>query len=264
MKKPLLSFLILDYMKPNESRRALESIKKNAQFEHQVIYLSNGGDQDYVWQFYKDGLIDKLIFSKENNGLGYGTEDLFRFCDTEWAIYWQNDQELIKEMDGKFVENLISFYKGKNFVKPALGAIGLAGYPCGPNVYSERAHFINVPFYNSIPKTHGGCGPFNHLKYNEQAVQEYFAANGLEFKAIQSYARDIGFYTIRELPDGSIVRMRTDTKSVRWLKLPKESYMFPDMTEQEWADSISGKWVDGTIPSKYLSGSFNCWGDIEL
>lgn len=259
MSQPLVSFLILDYLKPLESRRALESIKKNANFPHQVIYLSNGGEQDYVWQFYKDGLIDRLIFNKINNGLGYGTEDLFRFCDTEWAIYWQNDQELVEELDERYVEKFISILSNKT-----VGAIGLAGYPCGPNTYSERAHFINVPFYNSIPKTHGGCGPFNHLKYNEQAVQEYFKEKNVKFIAITpQVARDIGFYTIRELPDGAIVRMRTDTKSVRWLKLPRESYMFPDMTESEWADSIAGKWVDGAIPEKYKEGSFNCWGNIE-
>lgn len=260
MSTPLVSFLILDYSKPLESRRALESIKKNATCNHQVIYLSNGGIQDYVWEFYKEGLIDRLIFNKKNNGLGYGTEDLFRFCDTEWAIYWQNDQELMLPIKSESIDVFIEILDREKDI----GAISLAGSPCGKNVYSERAHFINVPFYNSIPKTHGGCGPFNHLKYNEQAVQEYFKANKLDFFALSMpMARDIGFYTIRELPDGAIVRMRTDTKSVRWIKLPTQSYMFPEMTEQEWADSIAGKWVPGNIPSKYLAGSFNCWGNIE-
>ncbi len=262
MTTPLLSFLILDFNKPLESRRALESIRQNAQFPHQVIYLSNGGDQDYVWDFYKEGLIDRLIFNRKNNGLGYGTEDLFRFCDTEWAIYWQNDQELAVAIDEGFMSRIVAYLADKRY---NLGAIGLAGLPCGENTYSERAHLINVAFYNSIPKTHGGCGPFNHLKYNEQCVQEYFKGEGLKFVAIPPIARDIGFYTIRELPCGGVVRQRTDTKSVRWIKPPKESYMFPEMTESEWADSIAGKWIGGTIPSAYLAKgeSFNCWGQIE-
>jgi hypothetical protein len=252
----------LDYSKPIESRRALESIRRHSHFPHKVIYLSNGGDQSYVMDFYREGLIDQLIFNKVNNGLGYGTEDLFRFCDTEWAIYWQNDQELLYPLTEMHINRMIAEF-GRN---PALGALGLAGMPCGENVYSERAHLINVPFYNSIPKTHGGCGPFNHLKYNEQAVQEFFKENGRSFVTLYPpLVRDLGFYTIRELPCGGVVRQRTDTKSVTWLKYPKEPYMFPEMNESEWADSIAGKWPDGTIPQAYLDKkeSFNCWGDIE-
>lgn len=262
MSKPILSFLVLDYNKPNETLLALESIKKNAKFEHQIILLSNGGRQDYIFQYYMDGLIDHVIFNKENNGLGYGTEDLFRFCDTEWAIYFQNDQTLEIPIDENLIKRMIDYFSQD----PKLGAIGLAGHPCGHNTYSERAHLINVPFYNKIPKTHGGCGPFNHLKYNEQAVQEYFKENGYKFMSTSPvFVSDKGFYTIRELPDGAVVRMRTDTKSVIWQKLPTKEYMFPDMTPEEWRDSIAGKWVDGTVPSRYLERkeSFNCWGNIE-
>ncbi len=258
---PKVSYLVLDFSKPLETRRALESIRAHAKHDHQVILLSNGGDQSYVWSLYADGLIDRLIVNKVNSGLGYGTEDLFRFCDTEWAIYFQNDQELLFNITEANINTLIAAIEST----PTIGAIGLAGEPCGHNVYSERAHFIRVPFYNAIPKTHGGCGPFNHLKYNEQAVQEYFAANGLSFIALNPpIVRDIGYFTIRELPDKSVVKMRTDTKQVRWLSLPKEPYMFPDLTPEEWTRSIAGQWVDGMIPERYQDKSFNCWGDIDL
>ncbi len=257
-----ISYLVLDYNKPLESRNALLSIRKNTKFEYQIIFLSNGGNQDYVFDYYKEGLIDKLIINSKNNGLGYGTEDLFRFCDTEWAIYFQNDQELIIPIFEDQINRLIDeFYKNTK-----LGAIGLAGTPCGTNVYSERAHLINVAFYNKIPKTHGGCGPFNHLKYNEQCVQEFFKENRYEFLSlINPIVRDCGYYTIRELPCGGVVRQRTDKKSVTWIKLPKEKYMFPEMNDTEWKDSVDGKWINGTIPIKYLEKkeSFNCWGNIE-
>lgn len=254
---PLLSYLVLDFNKPVETRRALEGIRLHSKFFHQIIFLSNGGDQSYVWDFYQEGLIDRLIFNKVNNGLGYGTEDLFRFCDTEWAIYHQNDQELVYDITEDNIKALISEFDRH----PKLGALGLAGYPCGSNVFSERAHLINVPFYNSIPKTHGGCGPFNHLKYNEQCVQEFFKKNDYSFIAVNPpLVRDLGFFTIRELPDKSIVQMRTDTKQVWWRKIPTETYMFPEMTPAEWALSIAGTWVGGTIPEAYRAHSFNCWG----
>ncbi len=259
----LISYLVLDYNKPAETRNALLSIRKFARHNHQIILLSNGGEQNYIFDLYKEGLIDKLIVNKINNGLGYGTEDLFRFCDTEWAIYFQNDQELAVPINDENIDYIIKSIKN-SLNGQKIGAIGLAGEPCGPNTYSERAHFINVRFYNSIPKTHGGCGPFNHLKYNEQAVQEYFKENNYLFLAANPpLVRDCGFYTIRELPDGAIVRMRTDKKSVTWIKNPKEKYMFPDMTDEEWTLSINGQWTNGTIPEKYKSGSFNCWGNIE-
>ena len=255
-----ISYLVLDYSKPLESRNALESIRRHAKHDHQIIFLSNGGDQSYVWKLYEDGLIDRLIVNKVNVGLGYGTETLFAVSDTDFSLYFQNDQELIVDLTNDNINYLIETIKNN----PSIGAIGLAGIPCGINKYSERAHLIKTSFYNSIPKTHGGCGPFNHLKYNEQAVQEYFDANGLLFMTLATpIVKDCGKYTIRELPDGSIVKMRTDTKAVKWLKSPTKPYMFPEMNEKEWELSISGKWADWTIPESYRAGSFNCWGDIE-
>jgi len=257
---PSISILFLDFNKPEESKLALESIHKNAKFDYKLIYLSNGGDQDYVLDFYKNGLINNLILNKQNNGLGYGTEDLFRFCETEFAIYWQNDQIMGREVTQEEINYYINTLK--NNLK--VGAISLAGLPCGNNTYSERASIINTKFYNSIPKTHGGCGPFNHLKYNEQAIQEFFKENNYLFLPISNnIVIDNGKYTIRELPCGGLVRMRTDKKSVTWLKLPKEPYFFPDMTKEEWENSIDGKWENGVIPIKYLKDSFNCWGNIE-
>lgn len=262
---PSVSILFLDFNKPNESKLALDSIYKNAKFKYKLVYLSNGGEQDYVIDFYKKGLIDNLILNKKNNGLGYGTEDLFRFCETEFAIYWQNDQIMGREFTQEELDYYIEFIKN-NQNNPKVGAISLAGLPCGQNTYSERASIINTKFYNSIPKTHGGCGPFNHLKYNEQAVQEFFKENGYLFIPISNQiVIDNGCYTIRELPCGGLVRMRTDLKSVTWLKLPKQPYMFPEMSPEEWNLSIDGKWENGKIPNKYIEKNevFNCWGEIE-
>jgi GT2 family glycosyltransferase len=55
------NFLILDYNRPKESELCLKSIKNFVKFDHSIIYLSNGGEQEYIYSYYKKGLIDKLI-----------------------------------------------------------------------------------------------------------------------------------------------------------------------------------------------------------
>ncbi len=255
---PEVSILFLDYNKSAESKVALSSIKKYAKFPHNLIYLSNGGRQDYVWDFYKEGIIDRLILQKDNSGLGFGTESLFHSNESKYSIYYQNDQVLSREIDYREIEELTRHLDKNN----QIGAIGLAGLVGGYNVFSERLFLMNTALYNSIPKTHGGCGPFNHLKYNEQCVQEYFKEKGLSFPVLTNpWAADRGIWTIRELPCGGIVRMRTDTKAVYWDKLPQRSYVFPEMNDAEWSLSIQGLWKDGVIPQKYLDKgeSFNCW-----
>ncbi len=110
-EKAKVSILVLDFMRPVESELCLQSLKQNLKFKAPIIYLSNGGDQDYVWDFYKNGLIDKLILNKENTGLGFGTTDLFKICDTEYAIYVQCDQFLGREYTE---EELIALVRQKN------------------------------------------------------------------------------------------------------------------------------------------------------
>lgn len=255
-----ISILILDFLKPIESRACLESVHKFCNFDKKVIFLSNGGgveNQEYVLDYYSAGLIDQLILNKQNTGLGVGTEELFRICDTKYALYLQNDQFVSKNIPQYLIDEIVTHLESD----VSLGAVGLAGYPCGANKYSERAHIINVNFYNTIPKTHGGCGPGNHLKYNEQCVQEYFEENNLGFYSLLfAPIQDNGVWTIREVA-GGIVKMRTDTKETFWLNPPKEKYMFPEMTDEEWEISIAGNWIGGTIPEPMKKLSFNCWGE---
>lgn len=61
-----VSFLILDFNKENESTQLVESIRKHVKFDkYEVIFLSNGGRQDYAVNLYQEGLIDKLILYKK-------------------------------------------------------------------------------------------------------------------------------------------------------------------------------------------------------
>lgn len=254
-----ISILILDFLKPDESRKCLESVHKNCQFKKQIIYLSNGGgfeNQKYVIDFYSVGLIDKLILNKENNGLGWGTEDLFRICDTEFTMMLQNDQIINYNISQNQIDILLNILRNNE----KIGAISLAGFPCGNNIFSDRCHIIKTSLYNKIPKTHGGCGKWNHLKYNEQCCQEYFQENNLQFIATETpLVIDNGVWTIRELPCGGIVKMKTDTKETFWINPPKNPYVFPEMDEKDWEDAISGNWEPGRIPNKMAHLSFKFW-----
>lgn len=42
-----VSILVLDYNKPEEARKCLESVKEYCKFNKEVIFYSNGGEQDY-------------------------------------------------------------------------------------------------------------------------------------------------------------------------------------------------------------------------
>ena len=77
------NILILDYNRPKESELLLASIKKYANFNYKIIYLSNGGEQDYAIDYYNKGLIDKLILRKHNSGCGLGTRELFNDFDID-------------------------------------------------------------------------------------------------------------------------------------------------------------------------------------
>jgi len=252
-----ISYLILDYQKPEESKVCLESIHKNSKFDYQVIYLSNGGEQDYVLDYYKAGLIDKLILNKKNSGSGCATVDLYNICDTNYAFYVQNDQELIAEIRSQDVEFMI------DMLRHEYSCIDLAGAQAGINRFSERVSLMNVKFYNQIPKLSvGGPGPLNFCKYLEQVVQEYFAENNLKIMHCQPAFKDNGKWSIREIGDG-IYKHRCDTKVLQVLKRPTyKTEVYPPFTDQEWQIVLNGGWpTEGQIPENWKQHSFVAWND---
>ena len=132
-------------------------------------------------------------------------------------------------------------------------------------IWTDRAHLIKTDFFNSLaPFPNGGPGPRHHDRWNENYLQEVFSKNGYEIAHIHpAMFRDNGVWTVREIAGGKCY-MRTDTKALWWKTPPKESYVFPELTEEEWKTSIEGKWVGGTIPEAYQKEdkSFNCWGAV--
>lgn len=258
MKKPKVSYLVLDYNRPVESALCLNSIKENTKFPYELIYLSNGGTQDYVWKFYQDGLIDKVIFNKENSGLGFGTTDLFDACKTKWALYVQNDQFLGREYTEEELDKQIAKIEGSD---TTIASIGLAGDPC-KGEYSERAHLINTDFYNAIPnKPNGGAGPYHHIEWNEGFMQKYYEFEGYEhYIWPELLFGDNGAWSHRVNPDGSKWVHRTDLKSLYMITPPTEKYIYPKFTDEEWEEVLKTKhWEDGRIPEVEKEHSFKVW-----
>lgn len=263
--EPLVSFLVLDFRKPTETRLLLESLKRHVKFPHKVIYLHNGGDQDHGYYYFRDGLIDQFIQTRENNGLGVGTRDLFAACFSDYALYVQNDQILGFD----FTERMLHDYIGAlntNMGDKHVASISLAGPTAGLSVYSERAHLIETKFYKEMESTMllptFGAGPYSHGEWREAAIQRYYRENDMIHFSPPPIFIDNGVWTIRDCAGGR-VKMRTDTKQVWWETSPTESYVFPEHTEQEWAAAIGGRWPGGKVPQMYLDRkeSFNCWGE---
>ena len=239
-------YLILDYQRPHEARQLLESIKTYSDFDYEVTYLSNNGEQEYINSLKSDGLIDTLLLNPRNIGCGAATMQLFSNCQTEYAFYIQVDHTLVQPITRDVINQFTSLLKDHDY-----SCVDLAGDQANPRGgYSERAQFINVEFYNSIPKTIGGPGPWNHIRWTEKCVQDYFKKNNLKIAHIDPLLfRDAGKWSVRSNPDGSQWRQQSDTKQLWMLVPPTEKYSWPLFTPEEWDQVLSTKeWRGGDIP----------------
>ena len=258
----MIEYLILDYQKKFEAEQLLESIKKYSKFKYSVTFLSNGGKHDYAIEFKKQGLIDNLIINETNTGGGAGTVQLFAQAKTKYALYIQVDQTLSGELGQQSIDSFINLIENENY-----SYIDLSGDQ-GRGNYSERAQFMPVKFYNSIPKTIGGPGPWDDMKWTEECVQDFIKNNNLKYKSvsfIDSNNRtipiflDAGKWSFRSNPDGSEWKHRTDTKELWMLKKPSQKFSFPRFSENEWEEVLHNGWQDGKIPEREVKDSFLYW-----
>jgi hypothetical protein len=258
------SILILDHNQYQEAKILLESIEQCARFDRKVYYLANGNTEDYAYDFYKEGLIDVLIVNKKNNGCGFATMQLFQSCDTEYAMYIQADQYFHRRVDQVTVDGWAEALHrhGPNSSESdvKVSHVDMAGDQ-GHGEYSERGHFINVDFYNGIPKHGGGPGPYHHLEWTEYSMQQHIKNNNLEIiSAHPVIIADAGKWAVRENPDGSRWKHRTDTKELWMISPPSEKYVYPKFTSKEWDKVLSTKtWPDGGVPEEEVESSFFYW-----
>ena len=255
-----LTIGILDFCQEQESRRALEALKKNLEFKAHILFIDNGTPQGYSQKFLDEGLVDELVINKENSGCGPATVQMYDICKTPYLLYHQSDQELEVHFAAETLTRLLKMLEDGEYQ-----CIDLAGNQGGGN-FSERANIMNVDFYRHIPKgTLGGPGITNAEKYVEQWVQEYFKDNG--FKIWHGYAfADRGYYSVRQLgkDDPCILKHHCWTKEM-WVltEPPKKKYeVYPNLTEDEWIDMLLGQWprwedgARGRIPEEDKPNSF--------
>jgi hypothetical protein len=296
--EPELTILILDFLKEEATRDCIYSVNRHIKVPHKIHYYHNG-HCEYAHDLYNEGLVDRLIQSRVNEGLGIGTRDLVASCFSPYFMMLQNDQVIGRDFTEDEFEAIQSKLRetrpserplsvrtdltytvdgvpGEDSSETKVietreriyGSVGLAGSVGGGGVYSERCHIMPTVLYKRLEYvlSAGGAGPYSHLPWREGQIQEYYKMRGwTHLTDWPPLVVDRGVWTIRTNPDTSLLHMRTDTKALWWERKPTESYVFPELTEAEWAASIAGQWVNGTVPETYLKKgqSFNCWGDVK-
>lgn len=269
-KEPELSVIILDYCKPIESKILLESIKRHVKIPHKTIFLDNGSGESYSYEFLKSGLVDQLIINRESLGLGIGSRDLHAITTTSHVCYCQNDQQFQGDLT---LENWIFFKKVlegeitcNEITGKTIKSISLAGYPCGPQIFSERAFLMKTDFYKSLePLSLGGAGFLHHLQWREGQIQDIYKKNNWIHLAIGQHVADNGVFAVRDMGDCGVYCHRTDTKACFVVVPPKNrNQAYPKVNDSEFDLMKQGKWEDGRIPEQEIPHSFDCWSNTQL
>jgi len=253
--KKEISFLIVDFNRPQESQLLLESIQRHVKFNnYEVIFYSNGGTQDYVIDFYRKGLIDRLILNKKNDGIGLAQPRLIEFCQTDYFINAQCDRYIARDFTLEELNAMKEeFQSNKN-----LGAIDFTFN----NIFSENAYMMATNFACQVPDHKGGGpGPFYSLgEGSETSTYNWIIKNNLQTKTWPYLLfRDSGMYAIQELPCGGILKKRTDSQQLTIIKKPTKKYEnVPGLriSDQEWNQILNGTFINGTILEDHKKDSF--------
>jgi hypothetical protein len=251
---------ILDFYRKEESLRLLISLKERLKFKCDIVYYDNGTPEKYSYEFLNSGLITRLVENKKNEGCGPATVQMYEQCKASHLLYLQCDHELVENLTEVQITQMINLLESGVF-----DCIDLAGNQ-GLGRFSERANLMNVEFYKKIPKdTLGGPGITNDQKYVEQWVQEYFLKNSCKIAHVSPlFFADRGYYSVRQLKDGSIFKHSCYTKEM-WLltAAPKSRFdVYPPLNDFEWnnIESLIPQWTSGKrgyIPNSQKSHSFS-------
>lgn len=263
-----LTVALLDYSRPKESERCLRSIHQHftlSRDQWQLLYLSNGGTQDYSRRWYDEGLIDTHVANRQNWGCGVAMKQMAQAALTEWVMLVQTDQYAIREWCVEEMDYVIDCFESNHDML----YLDLAGNQ-GQGRYSERAHLVNRRRYLDTPGLDhiiGGPGPFAQSKWTERHMQEHW---GDKVYGGRPLFADNGKWSEREYPVeygiGGVpprTRHATDTKVLYVLSpFGRRADGFPNLTlsEVEWTQMLEGRWpVEGNIPEHDRPHSFLVW-----
>lgn len=247
MTDPDLSVLVLAFARPQETCQCLTSLRAHLKVPHKVVYLENGGCSSEAWALYSEGLCDVLIHKRRGQGGGTGQTDLFRWCDTPYAMLIQSDQYLAADIDEPHYRWMCQL------LNEGYSTVDLNGDQSGRGVWTDRAHLIKTALFNSLgPFPNGGPGN-DAAPWNEKHLQDEFARRGLKIAhlGVPPLFVDNGKWSVREAGDG-LLKHRTDTLQLSVLRRPTyRTEVYPPLSDSEWQTMLAGQWVDGTIPDQW-------------
>jgi hypothetical protein len=266
-KEPELTITCLDYAKPIESRILLESIKRHVKFPVKVVFVDNGSNEDYSYQFLKEGLVDQLIVNKESLGLGLGTRDAVNAVFGPYYLMAQNDQLFGRDFTYQEFEHIKNLLESEHIM-----SVSLAGANCGPQVYSERGYIMKTQLYkfmeHRIPLGYAGAGKFHDAgDWREAQIQNFYKNNNLiHLTDYPQMVIDNGVFAVRDMGDGGVWCHRTDLKKLWQItSVKKLNSTYPKFSEEERKFvSVYGQWPDGRIPEQEKAHSFDCWSNTQL
>lgn len=253
-----LSFLVLEYNRPNETLACVYSIKKYCKVaDYEIIVLINGGDisGEYLSRLYE--ACDKIIISKNNEGSSLGTLRLFTQASSEYVFNIQNDNVLVED----FTEE--DYSKCKTFLNEKGGVVSFTiEVKKFIMEFSERAFMCKRDFWLSNPYLCAhSTGPLKTKNgiNSEQAFELWLKVNNKEhLHWYKDIIVDIGAYSLVETCSGAVFKKRNDSQQVFVIKKPPEDSEWNgeenvlNFNEQEWDLVRRGKWINGTIPEKNL------------
>lgn len=198
----MFSFLVLDFNKEEETLICLKSIRERykGSYPYEIVLYSNGGNQDYIWNYYKAGLADRVVLNNKNTGTGVATHELYDYARAPYSFYIQNDQYLGVELTDKVLEELVRLLGSYDL-------IDLSGGAGHDDKYSERASICKTETYKNLSiKGYGGPGPFEKdWIWSEAGASYSFWNNNLTI--LHNYPilfGNLGYRSVREDSSGKI------------------------------------------------------------
>lgn len=242
-----LTIGVLDFFGPEKTHQCLQSLRNHIKFDkYEIVLFVNGCQHDYPFEFYKAGLVDKLILSKANEGIALAEMRLCDFANTEYFMFSCNDNVLVRDISQ---EEFNEMKEALN--KPNAGLINYVHV----EPWSERVFMIKRDLYQDIKGfTACGCGPFRNLgDTSEMTIDKFLKNNKLEVihweKLNPNLIGDIGMRSYQATASNGLFLIRNDTQQLTVIQPPtrKEPESF-NFTNEEWDKILSGTWIPGTIP----------------
>lgn len=258
----ILSIGILDFKKESEARRLFDSLKQHLRIPATIVYCHDGPPDQYVKDLYDEGRIDTLVYSKENQGCGIQTRQLFQACMTPYILYCQVDQFLLRPFGVPQLQTCLESLKQPDVLYIDLAGNQGRGRPSERALFMERKRYLEIPDIDSVI---GGPGRYAQYRWTEKHLQEYMQTNGLKFlTANPTVFGDNGKWSRRTYDGDTGQTLHSTDEKVLIITKPfqqrQDGYPNLNLTDEEWQEVLEGRWpVEGKVPEHDKPSSFKVW-----